>query len=350
MVAGAFGGTMQSSVSLSPEESAVFFEHRFRFAGKGHPAADAMYTLAEEWLAYEPAVYKPVPPPPAGAPLAAPVDPVDIVQMEVRLPPLPAVLVELQEVILRRHSSADQIAEVISKDPGLAAWLLRLVNSPYYGFSAKVATISRAVALVGTRQIQTLAMGGALNSLAVLMPKGLIDMQRFWRHSLAVAITAQEIWKLTGRQEAEQLFVAGLLHDCGKLTMAYAAPKVVEQLRRSSEYASNPDYAAEQKILGFDHARLGGMLLHRWNMPLPLVMSVLRHHTVEDPVRYPEAAATHVAEVLVTALGVSATPGAFVPPLSPEAWDVLGLVPQKLNFIAGMLHSKLDTLCAALQK
>lgn len=340
---------MQPTTPLSPEESAVFFEHRFRFAGRGHPAVDAIFSLAEEWMPRGTFSYSPPPAPKARESFPTQVDPVDIVQMEVRLPPLPAVLMELQEVIHRRNTSSDQIADVISKDPGLAAWLLRLVNSPYYGFSAKVATISRAVALVGTRQIQTLALGGALNTLAVLMPKGLIDMERFWRHSLAVAIAAQEIWKLTGRPEAEQLFVAGLLHDCGKLAMVYAAPKLVAGMHAAPEFTSKPDFLAEQDFLGFDHARLGGMLLHRWNMPLPLVMAVLRHHEVEDPVRYPEAAATHLAETLVTGLGIAIHPGSFVPPLSHEAWNVLGLVPQKLHFVTEMLHSKLDSMCVAMK-
>lgn len=331
------------------DEGAVFFEHRFRFAGRGHPAVETIFSLAEEWAPQESPARCPRPAPQAEE--AAPIrfDPVDIVQMEVRLPPLPAVLVEMQEVIQRRNSSVEQIAAVISKDPGLAAWLLRLVNSPYYGFSAKVATVSRAVALVGTRQIQTLALGGALNALAVLMPKGLINMGRFWRHSLAVAIAAQELWKLAGRQEAEQLFVAGLLHDCGELAMAYAAPKLAAAMRAAQEFTAKPDFMAEKDLLGFDHARLGGMLLHRWNMPLLLVMAVLRHHEVEDPDRYPESAATHIAETLVTGLDIVTHPGTFVPPMNHEAWNILGLAPEKLRFVAKILQDKLDTLCIAMR-
>ena len=339
---------MQSSVSLSPEESAVFFEHRFRFAGRGHPAVDTMFDLAASWL---PATGFELPAASA-APRklqTPPIDPVDIVQLEVRLPPLPAVMLELQEVITRRNASADQIAEVISKDPGLAAWLLKLVNSPYYGFSAKVATISRAVALVGTRQIQTLALGGALNSLAVLLPKGLLNMELFWRHSIATGIAAQELWKLSGRKEGEQLFVSGLLHDCGKLALAYSAPKVTSMLRQSLTYDSQPSQLMERELIGFDHARLGGMLLHRWNMPLPLVMAVLRHHEVEDAARYPEAAAVHIADVLVNALGINMDMVAPVGTLDHEAWNVLGLVPQKLNFVAESLHMKLDALCSAMR-
>ena len=338
---------MQTTRSLSPEESAAFLEHQIRFAGRGLPVVDAMYALAQEWQAQHEVV---LPARKATQDVSmAPLDPVDIVQLEVRLPPLPAIMLELQEVIHRRNSSAGQIAEVIGKDPGLAAWLLKLVNSPYYGFSAKVSTISRAVALVGTRQIQALSMGGALNSLAVLLPKDLLDMEQFWRHSIAAGIAAQEIWKLSGRADSEQIFVSGLLHDCGKLALAYAAPKVTTFLQNSFDYNAEPHYEVERKLIGFDHARLGGMLLHRWNMPLSLVMAVLNHHQVEDPVRYPEAAVVHIADALVTALHIATGVTAPVPPVSAAAWNVLGLAPAKLNLVAEMLQDKLDTICSAIR-
>lgn len=339
----------QAEVLQPTEQDTAFFTHRFRFTERENPVVETLYSIAEQWLLQDGCS----PPSPAAASLgglAIPaLDPLDVVQLEVRLPPLPAVMLELQDVLQRRNFSAEQIAAVIAKDPGLTVWLLKLVNSPYYGFAAKVSTISRAVALVGTRQIQTLAVGGALNSLAVLLPKGLLNMELFWRHCVAVGIVAQEIWRLSGRTEGEQLFVSGILHDCGKLALAYAAPQVTAALNKSYGYDSNPSYVVEKKLLDFDHARLGGMLLHRWNMPLPLVIAVLRHHQVDEPARYPEAAVVHVADILVTALGITDKPLPPVPPLSMDAWNVLGLAPQALRQAAETLRSKLDDICSALK-
>ena len=177
------------------ENDTAFFDHRFRFTERGNPVVETLYTIAAEWMLQN--TYTLPPDPPAVQPVVtAKLDPLDVVQLEVRLPPLPAVMLELQDVLQRRNFSAEDVSKVIAKDPGLTAWLLKLVNSPYYGFAAKVSTISRAVALVGTRQIQTLAIGGALNSLAVLLPKGLLNMELFWRHSVAVGIAAQELWRL----------------------------------------------------------------------------------------------------------------------------------------------------------
>lgn len=338
----------QAETPLRPtEQDTAVFDHRFRFTERGHPVVEAIYEISQQWLLQTGYT---VPGPAAVVKGQAPaVDPLDVVQLEVRLPPLPAVMLELQGVLQRRNFSADQVAGVIAKDPGLTAWLLKLVNSPYYGFSAKISTISRAVALVGTRQIQTLAIGGALNSLAVLLPKGLLDMDMFWRHSVAVGVVAQELWKLSGRTEPEQLFVSGILHDAGKLALAYAAPQIMGLLNRSYGKDAQPSYILEQGLLDFDHARLGGMLLHRWNMPLPLVIAVLRHHQVEEPARYPEAAAVHVADILATALNISDRNLPSVPPLSVEAWNVLGLPPQALIQVTETLRAKLDDICSALK-
>lgn len=341
--------TAESETLLQPTaEDTVFFDHRFRFTERGNPVVEMVYSLAQQW-SLENGYTAPPESSLEAAPEIAPVDPLDIVQLEVRLPPLPAVMLELQDVLQRRNFSADQVAAVIAKDPGLTAWILKLVNSPYYGFAAKVSTISRAVALVGTRQIQTLAIGGALNSLAVLLPKGLLNMELFWRHSVAVGVVSQEIWKLAGRKDGEQLFVSGILHDCGQLALAYAAPQVMTALNKTYGYSASPNYVMEKALIDFDHARLGGMLLHRWNMPLPLVIAVLRHHQVDEPSRYPEAAVVHIADILVTALGITTRPMPPVPPLSMEAWNVLGIAPKALADATTSLKSKLDDICSALK-
>ena len=330
------------------EQDSALFNHRFRFTERGNEVVETLYALATHWHLKNTSQRQPGPP--QGNAVAIPqIDPLDIVQLEVRLPPLPAVMLELQSVLQNRNFSSDQIAAVVAKDPALTVWLLKLVNSPYYGFSAKISTISRAVALVGTRQIQTLAVGGALNSLAVLLPKGLLNMELFWRHSIAVGIAAQEIWTLSGRPEGERMFVSGLLHDCGKLALAYAAPQVTAALNKSYTYEASPSYVLEKKLLEFDHARLGGMLLHRWNMPLPLVIAVLRHHHVDEPTRYPEAAAVHVADILITALGITDRASPPIPPLSMDAWNVLGLQPQALIDTVETLRVKLDDICSALK-
>ncbi|WP_072696409.1 HDOD domain-containing protein [Desulfovibrio litoralis] len=272
------------------------------------------------------------------------IDPIDIVQMEVRLPSVPPVLSELHSVISRRHSTADHVAKVILKDTGLSVWLLRLVNSPFFGFAVKVETVSRAVALVGIKQIQSLAIGGALNGLAARLRPDVLDIRSFWRHSMSVGVCAQEIWRITGRAEPERLFVAGMLHDVGHLLLATTAPETFKSVSYTTRSRKGYSWEVENELLGFDHARLGGMLLHRWNMPLPLIMSALRHHSAEGMDRYNEAAVIHIADIITKGLGASTHFADPVPHLLPEAWEISSLSPEMLPSIIEAMQVKIEGL------
>ena len=275
-------------------------------------------------------------------------DPINIVQMEVHLPPLPAVLCELQEVSSKPYASAADVGAVVGKDPSLTAWLLKLVNSPFFGFSSKVDTVTRAIALLGIDQFKIMAMGSMLHSLTNQLPPNIIDLDVFWRHSVATGLAAQSIWKLLRRDEAERLFVAGLLHDCGLLALAYAAPKTFVALHQAVLGSSKPRFQMEQELLAFDHARLGGMLLHRWNMPLGLVMAVLRHHHVENPERYPEAAVVHLADVVARAAAGNSEDD-MVPPLDQEVWKILNLKGTNLVTVADSMLERLSEMCDRLK-
>ena len=277
-----------------------------------------------------------------------PLDPINIVQMEVHLPPLPAVLGELQEVSNKPYVSAADVGAVVGKDPSLTAWLLKLVNSPFFGFSSKVDTVTRAIALLGIEQFKTMAMGSMIHSLANQLPPNIIDLDAFWRHSVATGLAAQSIWTLLRREEPERLFVAGLLHDCGLLALAYAAPKTFVALNQAVYASPRPRFQVEQELLAFDHARLGGMLLHRWNMPLSLVMAVLRHHNVETPERYPEAAVVHLADVVARA-AAGRSEQDVVPSLDPAVWSALGLKGSNLTSVADAMLERLNEMCDMLK-
>lgn len=335
-----------AKAALPHEQDLEFLRKRFSMADLNHPIMAALFNFALERLPRSgqagPSSKRGIEIDPDG--LAA-LDPVNLVQMEVKLPPIPTVLGELQKVTSNPDSSAITVGEVISKDTSLTAWVLKLVNSPFFGFSVKVDTVTRAVTLLGIQQIKTLAMGGMLQNLMVRLPENLIDLDEFWRHSVATALAAESIWKLMGRDEPERLFVAGLLHDCGTLALAYTAPKSYKALALAFRQANQPMFKVEQELFTFDHARLGGMLLHRWNMPLSLVMAVLRHHQVEAPERYPEAAVVHMADIIAFAVA-GRTEFDMVPPLDTSASDFLKLTPANINFIAESTITRLNDVCA----
>ena len=353
---------MPDQVNASPSrllthaEAEQVLEYNFRLMNKKHPAVDAMYAAALVRLTSEP-----VPGGRSGSAVAPqdsetfdrllsaaealpPVEPLDLLRPEMQLPVLPAVLMELQSLMQQENSSAEQVAKVVLKDGSLAAWLLRLVNSAYYGFSGRIETVSRAVALLGFKQMQSVVSSGILYSLLSGVRGRYFNRRLFWRHSAAVAVLASDIWTLSKRKEPERLFVAGQLHDVGKLSLACVAPDHADVVWQLNEIIGNALHEQEQRYLGFDHAILGGVLLRKWNMPVSLVMAVLRHHERGSLVKYPETAVVHVADILAHSAGLGAEPCGIVPVLFDEAWQISGLSPENIESLLEGAIERINSL------
>lgn len=136
---------------------------------------------------------------------------------EVELPETPEIISEFNRIVDDPLSSANDIAAVVSRSPSLAALLLKIANSAAYGFASKIDTLSHAVAILGTREVGVLAM--AISSVQFFgdIPKKLIDMSAFLRHSLACGLLSRILAAQAKIQHTERLFLAGLLHDIGRL-------------------------------------------------------------------------------------------------------------------------------------
>lgn len=199
------------------------------------------------------------------------------------LPPLPAVTRHLLEVAKDPKSSAENMGEVISTDLGFSAKLLKLVNSSFYGFSKQISTISRAVVILGYDAVKSLAMGvSAYEVLAKQMSGGPLDHQDFWRHNLAVAAIGKLLAERSKYNPVEEGFVAGLLHDTGKLILGTNAAKVLEAVLLQAKKEPGRDLAEiEQEMLGIDHCVLGGNVFKQWKFPDELVWATRNHHNPE---------------------------------------------------------------------
>ena len=153
---------------------------------------------------------------------------------DVPLVSLPHIFTEINRVISDPRSSAVHVADVISKDPNLSARLLRIVNSAFYGFPSKIDTISRAVTILGSKQLSTLALGTSVLEIFKDIPAALVDMKSFWEHSFACGIATRMIASYKNIVNTERLFVAGLLHDIGRLvTYKYLPQEGREMLLRA---------------------------------------------------------------------------------------------------------------------
>ncbi len=255
------------------------------------------------------------------------------------LPEIPSVAFELNEVISNPVSSADHIARVVSKSPSLTAILLRIVNSSMYGLPSKISTVSHAVSIIGTREISGLALGISIISVFKSIPQQTVDMHSFLKHSLACGILSRAIAAHKNMPQTELLFVAGLLHDLGRLMLYIYFPEESRTVLRHAQIRGSLLYKSEQRMLGCDHAAVGSRLMKQWNLPSILEDIVVGHHSPSKSRQLPAAGIVHLADIFINALGIGSSGEEFVPPLDNHAWQCLELSPNSFEIIVGQaLH------------
>lgn len=189
---------------------------------------------------------------------------------------LPQTLAEVLRVVRDEHSSADQLARVLMKDPPLTARILRMANSPIYGTGQKIGSMIQAIRVLGDRQVTALALSTSVYDMTRDWQSSL-DRMRFWRHSLETAIASRMIGDELRRRSTEELFMAGLLHDLGLLVLEKAEPgefaRIWNQAGKEGGIAQ-----LEYELWGTTHAEIGAMLLEKWNLPEVIHQSILNHH------------------------------------------------------------------------
>jgi putative nucleotidyltransferase with HDIG domain len=269
--------------------------------------------------------------------------PMSIIEAEPKLTSLPDVFVRINEVLNDANSTAKETAEALGMDTGLSTKLLKLVNSAFYGFPVKVDTLSRAVTIVGSRQLTTLALGISVISIFKDLPEGLIDMRSFWKHSIGCGIIASALAGVDAGVDMERLFVAGLLHDVGRLVLYRCLPRHAAHVLALARNEGILLRVAERRLLGFDHATLAGMLLRRWRFPESLEEAV-RHHHGASYMGQTMPAMVHTADAVAGALGLGSSGEVFVPPLSPEAWTTLDLGPERLAEVVATADAQVEDI------
>ena len=267
-----------------------------------------------------------------------------LLDQDVLLPSLPEIYIEITEVLGDPRSSALHVANVISKDPNLSARILKIVNSAFYGFPSKIDTISRAVMIVGSKQLSTLALGTSVIHIFRDIPPDLVDMKSFWQHSVACGIGARMVASYKNMANTERLFVAGLLHDIGRILIYKHFPRDGREILLKARQARCLLRSAEIDLLGFDHAQIGGNLLKKWMLPPTLERAVADHHQPAESQYAVEAAAVYLADILVNALGIGTSGERYVPPLFPEVWQEIGLPPEAINKIVPFIDRQIEEI------
>ena len=214
-----------------------------------------------------------------------------LIEKSDKLGTLPAIVQRIFEVMDDPKSTATQIGRIINEDPALTARLLKLVNSPFYGFASKVDTVYRSIALIGHQELRSVVLATSAVKIFEGIPSDVVSMPVFWRRSLNTAVVARVLAAFQRQKEIERYFIAGLLHNIGSLVLYLQMPEVMNQAIALQQAEHIPLWQAEDQVMGFNHADVGGALLKKWNLPPVLYQAVNYHLYPEDAPEIYQAAA-----------------------------------------------------------
>jgi putative nucleotidyltransferase with HDIG domain len=244
------------------------------------------------------------------------------------LPTLPEIYQRLSATIDDPFSSIWEIERIVRQDPVITARLLHFVNSPLYSVRAPVSTVAEAIRTVGYDALKQVILTTSVIDLFQQEAHGMLSLPAFWEHCLGTAAAARQLALWIGEEHPEEFFVAGLLHDVGKLIHSqYATDKFRAAVTLAASERLTLE-AAERKVLGFSHTQTGGFLVHRWGLPPAIQRAVAYHHSPAVPDILSPTVHEHVvhcADLISIGLGLGFSGSCHFPPFVPLSWEVLRL-------------------------
>lgn len=250
-----------------------------------------------------------------------------------RMPSLSPVIHKVNEVANNIRSSAQDLTDVIQFDPVLTAKVIRMVNSAYFGLPQEVKSLKQAVVMLGINTIKNVALTSAFLGKSYLKGSTVLDGEDFWKHSLGVAVASKMIAKRLGVEEKflEEYFIAGLIHDIGKILINNFFPEEMKKILEISLQKNLIITDIEKSVLGLSHEEIGIAIGKKWKFENNLLYAVGRHH---QPVMTGQSAifsmVTAVSDTFVKILKVGFSGNHRVHPIPEEVWNVLGLTEENV--------------------
>lgn len=222
------------------------------------------------------------------------------------LPAMPVVAAKVMQLVEDERATADELAKIVASDPAVAARVMKISNSPLYGCQRQTQTLPGAIMLMGFNTLKSIVVVAYLKD--VFKPVGLME-KMLWEHAFGAGLAARVIAVDIRQVNPEEAFLAGLMHDIGKLIMynqdKAKFQKVVERYYNEEVWFEE----AEKEVYPFTHADVGGCVLKKWNFPDVLVEAVTQHHTFdgtgqEEPYQKSIIAVTSLANLFCIKLGI----------------------------------------------
>ncbi|MGD0822157.1 MAG: HDOD domain-containing protein [Desulfomonilia bacterium] len=265
------------------------------------------------------------------------------------LPTLPSIATAIMEKTMEANVNARQIAELVEKDQALALKVLKVANSPFYRRIKEISTIRGAVVLLGFNVLKSIVLSISVINLFNEKERRVLDFYKFWQHSIACAVCAKSIAARILPASSEDAFVAGLLHDLGKVIADQLICKHGEynEVFEAMNRAGADIIEIEQDLLGIDHASIGKYLMERWNLPGHLSKAVGYHHSIiditDDVQTKRLCSIIHVADMVANHLGLGMNPTqtGFI---DPSLLNQLNLTSQDIQDISISLKDNISNI------
>lgn len=257
----------------------------------------------------------------------------------------PSLYLKLQKALANPETTYEEFANIISMDTGFSFRLLKIANSPFFGTQEKIDSISQAISVLGTKNLADLTIATLVVDKFKGIPKDILVMNSFWKHSIGCGLIAQGIAKLKHYPDKERYYMSGLLHNIGSLLLFKEAPEKSRMLIAEAKQDQKSLYSVENQYLEFDHAMLGGALLKKWRLPEMYVEAATFHNDPNTAIQFPQIAFTvHLADALAgeMELGYSGDP---TPPAHvPNALKALSLSDEDIEGIKKNVKEQFDQM------
>lgn len=249
-----------------------------------------------------------------------------------QIPTLPMIAMEVTRLVRDPHASVAEVSKMISDDQALTATILRIVNSAFYGFPNEITSVHHAIVILGFNKVRSVVVSATIIPPLNPPDPGGFDVSELWRHSMTTAICSEVLAKHLKPSAADEAFVAGLLHDIGKVIVAGFFQDEFRQILGLCRKRGCVIAEAEEELLGVHHGLFGRWLAERWGFPERLVDAIHFHHAPMGSRRHSDLTSiVHVADILARTIGVGSGGDDFIPIVREDAWEHLRLSAEVLE-------------------
>jgi len=260
--------------------------------------------------------------------------------------PLPVNVTRAIKLMSDPDVDVRDVAAAIALDQALAARILKLANSAYYGFTHPASTLHEAVVRLGFRRTKTVLFTVTYSNTLNRRVSG-YNLARgvLWQHSVAVAMVAQRLSQRVAYPAPDEAYIAGLLHDIGKLMIAQYYQLDWEQLLNLGESQKLMLFEVERYLYDIDHAQVGGALAHKWNLPAVLQEAIGFHHDPPAAPTAPQLAAiVHLADIICLRYGIGLTHESFLPIPNYQALALISVPPEEIDLLLTKYNDMLESI------